>query len=927
MEFSSSVLLRGLLFMKQKNLRYIPLFQFEGYEGYKIFISVLFGLLGFILSFHPIQFDYVNTKIIINWSLIFPLLVAMAWGKRYGCISIIWGLMIFHTFIYARYNGWACLVSVFSLYIWIMLLGYSAEERPKVRKFYTNIYFLQFIYMIIRLLLYFIAFPFLYRFNPPFWYPAANTTIGYGTIAVFAFKNIIFEFIILAVCDVLLLLPFVRKIFRLESSKSARYNTGIVLGVASVGILFALIIMTNNYYIADGQHSFKWLFHPSAKIIMTLSLAGLFSMIFGGILARIFQWQLETKENLKVSEAKYRSIYENINDLYTEVTMDGMILTVSPSVKEVIGYEADDLIGTNISNLYSNPEERIEVFKTILLKKEIKNYEVTIKDKKGHKHCIWIHAKTVEHGDGQKKIISVMRDVTQYMEAREKQEESEKNYKLLFDKMLNGFFAIEPVFDENQKLQDIRFVDTNPAFEKYSGKKAGEVLGKTWSEAYGFRNRYLEVYEKVFMTGLPQAYEAYNPDLKHQSYLANAFMINENKVGVIFDNITDRVKAEEELKRINANLEAIIESTNDLIWLVDRDFKIILHNSAFANHLQKYFEVDKVLGIGPDEIFINDYTLAWNLYYDGVLKEGRYSTELLSPASGMYLDISFNPIYKDGEVLAISCFAKDITQRKLAEQEIFKFNAELEQRVVERTAELQMVVSELEAFTYTVSHDLKSPLRAIDAYSRIMLEDYPQQMEGEMEEIAGNIKNISRDMIALINKLLQYSTTTRIDIYQESVEISEMISMIFNKLVSSLPERQIKLIMETQLPQVKADKILLKQVIYNVISNAIKFTKARDMAVIKVGHTIDKEEIVFYIKDNGVGFDMESSGKLFGIFQRLHSLDEYEGTGIGLATVRKIMQRHGGRTWIEGKMNHGATVYFTLPLIQEQLPEASSKNI
>ncbi len=771
--------------MKQQNLR------FDRYEVYKVFISVLFGLLGFIGTFNSVQFDYGDVNIIINWSLIFPLMVTMAWGKRYGCISIILGLSVLYPFFLGGYNGWACIVPAFSLYIWIMILGYGAEKRFQAKKFYTNTYFLQFIYIMIRLMLYFTVFPFLYRFNPPFWYPDAHTTIAYSTIVVFAFKTIIIEFILLAVCDTLLLLPVIRKIFRLQSPKTARYNTGIVLGITAVGMLFALIIMITNYYIIDGLHSFQWLLHPSAKVLMTLFLAGSFSLIFGSFLARIFQWQLATKENLKVSEAKYRSIFENISDLYTEAAMDGTILTLSPSVKEVLGYEADDLIGTNISNLYDNPAQRIDVIKTILQEKEIKNYEVTFKDKNGYQHCVWVHAKIADHGDGQQKIIGVTRDVT------------------------------------------------------------------------------------------------------------------------------ERVKAEEELKRVNANLETIVESTNDLIWLVDRDFRSILCNSAFTNHTKKYFGADIALGIRFSDIFTGDYALVWDSYFGRVLKEGSYSTELLSPASGIYFDISFNPIFKDGEVLAISCFAKNISQRKLAEMEIHTLNAELEQRVVERTAELQMAVSELEAFTFTVSHDLKSPLRAIDAYSRIMLEDYPKQMEGEIGEIAGNIKNISRDMIELINKLLQYSTTSRLDIYKESVEIKEMICMIFHELASALPERKIKLIMETELPRVIADKILLKQVIYNVISNAIKFTKTRDTAVIKVGYTIDKDEVVFYISDNGAGFDMELSGKLFGIFQRLHSTDEYEGTGIGLATVRKIMRKHGGRTWIEGKPDQGATVFFTLPVIED----------
>ena len=281
--------------------------------------------------------------------------------------------------------------------------------------------------------------------------------------------------------------------------------------------------------------------------------------------------------------------------------------------------------------------------------------------------------------------------------------------------------------------------------------------------------------------------------------------------------------------------------------------------------------------------------------------------------SPVFAEVNAVPIQYKNEDSAL-VIARDITDRKASEQEIRKLNTELEQRVRDRTAELQNAVNELESFAYTVSHDLKSPLRAIDAYSRIILEDYPEAVEGDIKEMIGNIKNISRDMIALINKLLQYSTAARIDLYRESIDLNELFLTVFNEFAAAAPERDIKLIMETEIPVVKADKILLKQVISNVISNAIKFTKTIDKAVIKVGHTMDENEIVIHVNDNGIGFNMASSGNLFGIFQRLHSVDEYEGSGIGLATVQKIIQKHGGKTWILGKTGKGATFYFTLPL-------------
>jgi light-regulated signal transduction histidine kinase (bacteriophytochrome) len=232
---------------------------------------------------------------------------------------------------------------------------------------------------------------------------------------------------------------------------------------------------------------------------------------------------------------------------------------------------------------------------------------------------------------------------------------------------------------------------------------------------------------------------------------------------------------------------------------------------------------------------------------------------------------------------------------------------------VTRTLELKNAIKTLEAFTYTVSHDLKAPIRAIDGYSRIILEDFHESIEEDNVEMILNIRNICKEMIAMINKLLEYSTTAGLLVQKKQLDINEMFENIFNELRTSYLERNIQLKTETKLPKVMADKILLKQAIYNLLANAVKFTRDKEISLIIVGCITEENEYIFYVKDNGVGFDMEFSAKLFGLFQRLHTPEEFEGSGIGLITVQNIIQKHGGRVWIEGQIDIGATVYFSLP--------------
>jgi signal transduction histidine kinase len=533
---------------------------------YKVIVSIILGFIGFIGIFYSSRFDFNGFSINFAWSIMLPLLVTLAWGTRFGLISISLGLVILYPFILGRYNGWASIVPVISLFLWIIIHGYGRKKRlMKQHALYYNVYFLQFVHVMIRMFLYMTLFPVLIRLNGwilPFWIPSAHTEMDIGIILLFAIKGIIVESILLALCDTFLLFPFVRRVFRLECSRGSKYNTRITVALVAFGLSFTVIILGIYNYIFDKIHPLNWLFNPNEKIRIAFLFATVLFFIMGGITVRFVQRVLETQEELKI---------------------------------------------------------------------------------------------------------------------REKQ-------------------------------------------------------------------------------------------LKH------------------------------------------------------------------------------------------------------------------------------------------------------AIKEIKTLNDELEQRVKDRTVELQNAVSELEGFAYTISHDLKSPLRAIEGYSNIIREDYGALLIGEVNEMIDSIKGISTDMMSLINKLLEYSITSKACLVKEHVRVQEIIEAVFGEFRIAHPDRKMELVFEEDLPEIYGDKVLLKQMIINIISNAVKFTRHKDVTKIKVGYSETSEtpqEYVFWVKDNGVGFNMKYSSKLFKVFQRLHRSQDFEGTGIGLATIKKIIQKHGGRVWIESILNEGAVLYFTVPLIKQ----------
>jgi PAS domain S-box-containing protein len=405
----------------------------------------------------------------------------------------------------------------------------------------------------------------------------------------------------------------------------------------------------------------------------------------------------------------------------------------------------------------------------------------------------------------------------------------------------------------------------------------------------------------------------------------------------IVRDITERKLIEEEIRQLNESLERLVaerteqleKAMAELRESAERFRSLVLYASDIIAVLEadgaiRYISpsVERTLAYRSEEL-IGEQFFGY-VHPEDATQVNRAFAELLehhglNPAldfrvrhrygSWRYLEAVANNLLADPSVRGIVVNARDVTERTLAEQEVRRLNGELERRVRHRTAQLEASNSELEAFNYSISHDLRAPLRAIAGFSRILLEDYSGVLDEEGQDYLRRVRAASGRMGRLIDALLDLSRTTRGEMRRERVDLSALVVEIAGELEQSEPERHVDLRVEQGLV-VEGDVRLLRVALESLLANAWKFTGDRPDPRVEFG-ALGRAQ-AFFVRDNGVGFDERYADKLFAPFQRLHGEGEFEGTGVGLAAVRRIVHRHGGRVWAEGEVGRGATFYFTM---------------
>ena len=622
---------------------------------------------------------------------------------------------------------------------------------------------------------------------------------------------------------------------------------------------------------------------------------------------------------LKESEERYRAVVEQAAEGILLIEVDTKrVLEANAAYQDLLGYSLEEILQLSLYDLVPYPVESIDCYvRQVLEQKSYVSGQRRHRRKDGSLVDVEVSASLISYGS-RRTICIVVRDIIE----RKQTEEIRARLAAIVESSDDAIIS---------KTLDGTITSWNHGAEKIYGYSSEEIVGKPVSVLVP-TDRPDEIPEILEKVGRGEAIDNYETvriakdgrRLDVSLTISPVKDLSGNLVGAstIARDITERRRTESELRLSEARFRAIIEQSPLSIQVLSPDGQTLQVNRAW----------EELWGVTLQDIPGYNLLEDQQLVAKGLMpyiRRGFAGEPTLIPAAAYDPDETIPgltsheepkrwvrafiyPIKdEDGNVREVILMHKDITERKQAEEEIRKLNEQLEQRVQRRTAQLNAFNRELEAFSYSVSHDLRAPLRSIDGFSKILLEDYADELDEEGNDYLKRVRAASQRMGQLIDDLLDLSRMTRSEMRRESVDLSDLAKSFVEELKRSQPERRVEFLIEGGL-LVEGDKSLLRVVLENLLRNAWKFTGKQTHARIEFGASEQEDKRAYFVRDNGAGFDMAYADKLFGAFQRLHGGSEFEGTGIGLATVQRIIHRHGGRVWAEGRVGYGATFYFTL---------------
>jgi PAS domain S-box-containing protein len=611
-------------------------------------------------------------------------------------------------------------------------------------------------------------------------------------------------------------------------------------------------------------------------------------------------------------QALLASIISSSDEAIISVDLEGIITSWNRGAAALFGYTTGEVLGKGINILIAprRQHEEAEIIGRIKRGEFVQHYETERLRKDGSIAPISLNVAPIRDPDG--KIIGatkIVTNITERKQAKKIQLELEEKVRVkaeelagIFDRITDGFIVLD---------KDMRYT--------YANRKTGEMTGRDPASLIG-----KHVWEEFPDAVRSDTYRAFETALAEQRYVSNIDyyapmdLWQENHIypgpeglSVFIRDISEQKRAEirtRESENIYRSIASGIPGT--VICLFDREYRYLLIEGDTLNRLG--FTKEELLGKRAEDVLSTEFFDVVRADFERVFRGETFSIERRIKECDIIS--RYVPLKnEDNTVNTAMIVAIDITELKNAQRQIGELNISLEQKVAERTNQLAIVNRELEAFTYSVSHDLRAPLRIIDGFADILTTDYAGRLDEEGMRTLGVITTNARRMGQLIDDLLNLSRLGRQAIVTSWVNMNKLVSSAIDEQLHVYGDKRPQIACDQLLPA-SCDSGLILQVWGNLISNALKYSGKNANPAIHISSYRDGKRIVYSVKDNGVGFDMRYVGKLFGVFQRLHKIAEFEGTGVGLAIVQRIVVKHGGEVWAESQPAKGASFYFSLPV-------------